>query len=146
MEDLTDVFGDKVSALQAELENRLGEQLTPTDRETGNPFAGDDVPASKEMTLDDVKQAAESTKDDAKAVLKGAGDVGGAALDLGGAAAKDAGNAIVDGMGIDRKAAASTGKTLAGLSGLFSSSDSGNDKVPDSNWTPKSISELLKGN
>ncbi len=33
---LTDVFGDKVSALQAELENRIGEQLTPTDRETGN--------------------------------------------------------------------------------------------------------------
>ena len=131
---LTDVFGEKVSALQAELENRLGEQLTPTDR------------ASKEMTLDDVKQAAESTKDDAKAVLKGVGDVGGAALDLGGAAAKDAGNAIVDGMGIDRKAAASTGKTLAGLSGLFSSSDSGNDKVPDSNWKPKSISELFKGN
>ena len=67
---LTDVFGEKVSALQAELENRLGDQLTPTDRETGNPFAGDDVPTSKEMTLDDVKQAAESTKDDAKAVLK----------------------------------------------------------------------------
>jgi len=65
---------------------------------------------------------------------------------LGGAAAKDAGNAIVDGMGIDRKAVASTGRTLAGLSGLFSSSDSGNDKVPDSNWKPKSISELFKGN
>lgn len=143
---LTDVFGDKVSALQAELENRLGEQLTPTDRETGNPFAGDDVPASKEMSLDDVKQVAENTKNDATAVLKGAGDVGSAALDLGGAAAKDTGNAIVDGMGIDRKAAASTGKTLAGLSGLFSSSDSGNDKVPDSNWKPKSISELFKGN
>lgn len=143
---LTDIFGDKVSALQAELENRLGEQLSPTERETGNPFAGDDVPASKEMTLDDVKQAAESTKDDAKAVLKGVGDVGGAAVELGGTAAKDAGNAIVDGMGIDRKAAASTGRTLAGLSGLFSSSDSGNDKVPDSNWKPKSISELFKGN
>lgn len=143
---LTDVFGDRVSALQAELENRLGKQLTPTDRETGNPFAGDDVPASKEMTLDDVKQAAESTKDDAKAVLKGVGDVGGAAVELGGTAAKDAGNAIVDGMGIDRKAAASTGRTLAGLSGLFSSSDSGNDKVPDSNWKPKSINELFKRN
>lgn len=143
---LTDVFGDKVSALQAELENRLGEQLTPTERETGNPFAGDDVPASKEMSLDDVKQAAENTKNDATAVLKGAGDVGSAALDLGGAAAKDTGNAIVDGMGIDRKAVTDTGRTLAGLSGLFSSDDSGNSKVPDSNWKPKSINELFKGN
>lgn len=143
---LTDVFGDKVSALQAELENRLGEQLTPTERETGNPFAGDDVPASKEMSLDDVKQIAENTKNDATAVLKGAGDVGSAALDLGGAAAKDTGNAIVDGMGIDRKAVTNTGRTLAGLSGLFSSDDSGNSKVPDSNWKPKSINELFKGN
>lgn len=143
---LTDVFGDKVSALQAELENRLGEQLTPTERETGNPFAGDDVPASKEMSLDDVKQVAENTKNDATAVLKGAGDVGSAALDLGGAAAKDTGNAIVDGMGIDRKAVTDTGRTLAGLSGLFSSDDSGNSKVPDSNWKPKSINELFKGN
>lgn len=143
---LTDVFGDKVSALQAELENRLGEQLTPTERETGNPFAGDDVPASKEMSLDDVKQVAENTKNDATAVLKGAGDVGSAALDLGGAAAKDTGNAIVDGMGIDRKAMTDTGRTLAGLSGLFSSDDSGNSKVPDSNWKPKSINELFKGN
>lgn len=143
---LTDVFGDKVSALQAELENRLGEQLTPTERETGNPFAGDDVPASKEMSLDDVKQAADNTKNDATAVLKGAGDIGSAALDLGGAAAKDTGNAIVDGMGIDRKAVTDTGRTLAGLSGLFSSDDSGNSKVPDSNWKPKSINELFKGN
>lgn len=143
---LTDVFGDKVSALQAELENRLGEQLTPTERETGNPFAGDDVPESKEMSLDDVKQVAENTKNDATAVLKGAGDVGSAALDLGGAAAKDTGNAIVDGMGIDRKAVTDTGRTLAGLSGLFSSDDSGNSKVPDSNWKPKSINELFRGN
>lgn len=143
---LTDVFGEKVSALQAELENRLGNELTPTERETGNPFAGDDVPASKEMSLDDVKQAAENTKNDATAVLKGAGDVGSAALDLGGAAAKDTGNAIVDGMGIDRKAVTDTGRTLAGLSGLFSSNDSGNSKVPDSNWKPKSINELFKGN
>ena len=124
----------------------MEEQLTPTERETGNPFAGDDVPASKEMTLDDVKQATENTKNDAKSALKGVGEIGGAAVELGGTAAKDAGNAIVDGMGIDRKAAASTGRTLAGLSGLFSSSDSGNDKVPDSNWKPKSISELFKGN
>lgn len=143
---LTDVFGDKVSALQAELENRIGEQLTPTDRETGNPFAGDDVPESKEMTLDDVKQVGENTKNDAAAVLKGAGDVGSAALDLGSAAAKDSGNAIVDGMGLDKGAIADTGRTLAGLSGLFSSGDSGNSKVPDSNWKPKSINELFKGN
>lgn len=143
---LTDVFGDKVSALQSELEGRLGDQLTPTERETGNPFAGNDVPASKEMTLDDVKEVSENAKNDATAVLKGAGDVGSAALDLGGAAAKDTGNAIVDGMGIDRKAVADTGKTLAGLSGLFSSSDSGNSKVPDSNWKPKTINELFKGN
>lgn len=143
---LTDVFGDKVSALQAELEGRLGDQLTPTERETGNPFAGNDVPTSKEMTLDDVKKVSENAKNDATAVLKGAGDVGSAALDLGGAAAKDTGNAIVDGMGIDRKAVADTGKTLAGLSGLFSSGDSGNSKVPDSNWEPKSINDLFKGN
>ena len=52
---LTSVFGDKVSALQNEIEGRLTEMTTPTDRETGNPFAGDDVPASKEMDYGDFK-------------------------------------------------------------------------------------------
>lgn len=143
---LTDVFGEKVSALQKELEGRLANELTPTDRETNNPYSGDDVPASKEATIDDVKSTLDSTKNDATAVAKGIGDVGGAAVDTLGAAAKDAGNAIVKGSGIDTKALAKTGKTLAGLSGLFASSDNGNDKVPDSSWTPKSINDLFKEN
>lgn len=143
---LTDVFGEKVSALQNELEGRLANELTPTDREVNNPFAGDDVPESKEATIDDVKNTLDSTKQDATAVAKGVGDIGGAALDTAGAAAKDAGNAIVKGSGIDTKALTSTGKTLAGLSGLFASSDNSNDKVPDSGWSPKSINDLFKGN
>lgn len=141
---LSEVFGEKVSALQAELEGRLGDMLTPTDRETGNPFAGDDVPASKEMGLDDVKAAVSSTADDAKAIAKGIGEVGGAAATTAGTALKDAGNATIKEMGIDTDAVKSTGKTLAGLSGLFSSGDvSGGDKVPDGNWKPKSISDLF---
>ena len=133
---LTDVFGEKVSALQNELEGRLANELTPTDRETSNPFVGDDVPESKEANIDDVKNTLDSTKNDSMAVAKGVGDIGSAALDTAGAAAKEGGNAIVDGMG----------KTLAGLSGLFSRPADTNDKVPDSGWHPKSINDLFKGN
>lgn len=143
---LTDVFGEKVSALQNELEGRLANELTPTDRETNNPFAGDDVPESKEANIDDVKNTLESTKNDSMAVAKGIGDIGSAALDTAGAAAKEGGNAIVDGMGLDKDALKSTGKTLAGLSGLFSKPADANDKVPDSGWHPKSINDLFRGN
>lgn len=143
---LTDVFGEKVSALQNELEGRLANELTPTDREVNNPFAGDDVPESKEATIDDVKNTLDSTKNDSMAVAKGIGDIGGAALDTAGAAAKEGGNAIVEGMGLDKDALKSTGKTLAGLSGLFSTPSDTNDKVPDSGWHPKSINDLFKGN
>ena len=143
---LTDVFGEKVSALQNELEGRLANELTPTDREVNNPFAGDDVPQSKEATIDDVKNTLDSTKNDSMAVAKGIGDIGSAALDTAGAAAKEGGNAIVDGMGLDKDALKSTGKTLAGLSGLFSKPSDTNDKVPDSGWHPKSINDLFKGN
>lgn len=143
---LTDVFGEKVSALQNELEGRLANELTPTDRETNNPFAGNDVPESKEANIDDVKNTLDSTKNDSMAVAKGVGDIGSAALDTAGAAAKEGGNAIVDGMGIDREALKSTGKTLAGLSGLFSKPADTNDKVPDSGWHPKTINDLFKGN
>nr|DAQ69455.1 MAG TPA: hypothetical protein [Caudoviricetes sp.] len=143
---LTDVFGEKVSALQNELEGRLANELTPTEREVNNPFAGDDVPESKEATIDDVKNTLDSTKNDSMAVAKGIGDIGGAALDTAGAAAKEGGNAIVEGMGLDKDALKSTGKTLAGLSGLFSTSPDTNDKVPDSGWHPKSINDLFKGN
>lgn len=143
---LTDVFGEKVSALQNELEGRLANELTPTDREVNNPFAGDDVPTSKEANIDDVKNTLDSTKNDSMAVAKGIGDIGSAALDTAGAAAKEGGNAIVDGMGLDKDALKSTGKTLAGLSGLFSKPADTNDKVPDSGWHPKSINDLFKGN
>lgn len=143
---LTDVFGEKVSALQNELEGRLANELTPTDREVNNPFAGNDVPESKEATIDDVKNTLDSTKNDSMAVAKGIGDIGGAALDTAGAAAKEGGNAIVEGMGLDNDALKSTGKTLAGLSGLFSTPSDTNDKVPDSGWHPKSINDLFKGN
>lgn len=143
---LTDVFGEKVSALQNELEGRLANELTPTDREVNNPFAGDDVPESKEATIDDVKNTLDSTKNDSMAVAKGIGDIGDAALDTAGAAAKEGGNAIVEGMGLDKDALKSTGKTLAGLSGLFSTPSDTNDKVPDSGWHPKSINDLFKGN
>lgn len=142
---LTDVFGEKVSALQSELEGRLDDALTPTDRETGNPYSADDVPESKEMTLDDVKSTLESTKNDGKAVLEGLGDIGGAAASLAGTAAKDTGKAIVNDLGIDTEQVGRDLKTLGGISSLFSSN--GNDsKVPDGNWKPASISDLFKNN
>lgn len=143
---LTEVFGDKVSKLQTELEGRLGQALEPTDREVNNPFAGDDVPESKEMKLDDVKATLDATKSDAEKTVKGIGSVGKAAAETAGAAAKDTGNAIVDALDIDTKAVKDTGKTLAGLSGLFASSDNDNSKVPDSGWNPKSINDLFKDN
>lgn len=143
---LTEVFGEKVSKLQTELEGRLGQALEPTDRELNNPFAGDDVPESKEMKLDDVKATLDATKTDAEKTVKGIGSVGKAAAETAGAAAKDTGNAIVDSLGIDTKAVKDTGKTLAGLSGLFASSDNENSKVPDSGWNPKSINDLFKDN
>lgn len=143
---LTDVFGEKVSALQNELEGRLAGELTPTDREVNNPFAGDDIPESKEATIDDVKSTLDSTKKDSMAVAKGIGDIGSAALDTAGAAAKEGGNAIINGMGLDKNALKSTGKTLAGLSGLFSKPADTNDKVPDSGWHPKSINDLFREN
>lgn len=141
---LTDVFGEKVTALQNELEGRLGDALTPTDREVNNPYAGDDVPASKEMTPADVHDAVNSTANDVKAVVSGIGDIGGAAAELGGTAAKDAGRATIKGLGIDTDAVNSTAKTLSGLSGLFSSGDSPDTKVPDGNWRPKHIGDLFK--
>ena len=143
---LTEVFGEKVSKLQTELEGRLGQALEPTERELNNPFAGDDVPESKEMKLDDVKATLDATKTDAEKTVKGIGSVGKAAAETAGAAAKDTGNAIVDALDIDTKAVKDTGKTLAGLSGLFASSDNENSKVPDSGWSPKSINDLFKDN
>ena len=143
---LTEVFGEKVSKLQTELEGRLGQALEPTERELNNPFAGDDVPESKEMKLDDVKATLNATKTDAEKTVKGIGSVGKVAAETAGAAAKDTGNAIVDALDIDTKAVKDTGKTLAGLSGLFASSDNENSKVPDSGWNPKSINDLFKDN
>lgn len=143
---LTEVFGEKVSKLQTELEANLGQALEPTDRELNNPYAGDDVPESKEMRLDDVKATLNNTKDTAERVGRDLGTVGKAAAGTAGTAAKDAGNAIVDALDIDTEAAKSTGKTLAGLSGLFSRSDNENSKVPDSGWNPKSITDLFKDN
>ena len=143
---LTEVFGEKVSKLQTELEANLGQALEPTDRELNNPYAGDDVPESKEMRLDDVKATLNNTKDIAEKVGRDLGTVGKAAAGTAGTAAKDAGNAIVDALDIDTEAAKSTGKTLAGLSGLFSRSDNENSKVPDSGWNPKSITDLFKDN
>lgn len=143
---LTEVFGEKVSKLQTELEGRLGQALEPTERELNNPFAGDDVPESKEMKLDDVKATLDATKTDAEKTVKGIGSVGKAAAETAGAAAKDTGNAIVDALDIDTNAVKDTGKTLAGLSGLFASSDNENSKVPDSGWNPKSINDLFKDN
>lgn len=141
---LTDVFGEKVSALQNELEGRIGDMLTPTEREANNPYAGDDVPASKEMTSADVHEAANSTANDVKSVVSGIGEIGGAAAELGGTAAKDAGRATIKEMGVDTNAVKQTAKTLSGLSGLFSSGDSPDSKVPDGNWRPKHISDLFK--
>jgi hypothetical protein len=143
---LTEVFGEKVSKLQTELEANLGQALEPTDRELNNPYAGDDVPESKEMRLDDVKETLNNTKDVAEKVGRDLGVVGKAAAGTAGTAAKDAGNAIVEGLGIDTEATKNTGKTLAGLSGLFARSDNENSKVPDSGWNPKSITDLFKDN
>lgn len=141
---LTDVFGEKVSALQSELEGRMDSMLTPTEREVNNPYAGDDVPASKEMTSADVHEAVNSTANDVKSVVSGIGEIGGAAAELGGTAAKDAGRATIKEMGVDTDAVKQTAKTLSGLSGLFSSGDSPDSKVPDGNWRPKHISDLFK--
>lgn len=151
---LTSVFGDKVSALQNELEGRLTEMTTPTDRETGNPFAGDDVPASKEMDYSDMKGAIQGDIDDAKAVMGGIGDVGLEGLKTVGAAAKDTGGLLADKMGYNSKDlddakqtlkdVGSLGKSLSGLGGLFATDNSkGESSVPDGNWKPKSISDLF---
>lgn len=150
---LTSVFGDRVSALQNEIEGRLSEMATPTDRETGNPFAGDDVPASKEMGYGDFKDAIQKDVDDAKAVMGGIGDVGAEGLKTAGAAARDTGGLLADKMGYNSKDLddakqtlkdiGSLGKSLSGLGGLFATDNSSNSKVPDSGWKPKSISDLF---
>lgn len=152
---LTSVFGDKVSALQNEIEGRLSEMTTPTDRETGNPFAGDDVPASKEMDYGDLKGAIQKDVDDAKAVMGGIGEVGLEGLKTAGAAVKDTGGLLADKMGYNSKDlddakqtlkdVGSLGKSLSGLGGLFATDNSkGDSKVPDGNWKPKSINDLFK--
>lgn len=152
---LTSVFGDRVSALQNEIEGRLSEMATPTDRETGNPFAGDDVPASKEMDYGDFKGAIQKDVDDAKAVMGGIGDVGLEGLKTAGAAVKDTGGLLADKMGYNSKDlddakqtlkdVGSLGKSLSGLGGLFATDNSkGDSKVPDGNWKPKSINDLFK--
>lgn len=152
---LTSVFGDKVSALQNEIEGRLGEMTTPTDRETGNPFAGDDVPASKEMDYGDFKDAVQKDVDDAKAVMGGIGEVGLEGLKTAGAAVKDTGGLLADKMGYNSKDlddakqtlkdVGSLGKSLSGLGGLFATDNSkGDSNVPDGNWKPKSINDLFK--
>lgn len=154
-EHLTSVFGDKVSALRDEIEGRLGEMTTPTDRETGNPFAGDDVPASKEMDYGDFKDAIKNDVDDAKAVLGGVGEVGLEGMKTAGAAVKDAGGLLAGKMGYNSKDlddakqalkdVGSLGKSLSGLGGLFATDNSkGDSKVPDGNWKPKSINDLFK--
>lgn len=151
---LTSVFGDKVSALQNEIEGRLSEMTTPTDRETGNPFAGDDVPASKEMGYGDFKDAIQNDVDDAKAVMGGIGEVGLEGLKTAGAAVKDTGGLLADKMGYNSKDlddakqtlkdVGSLGKSLSGLGGLFATDNSSESKVPDGNWKPKSINDLFK--
>lgn len=151
---LTSVFGDKVSALQKEIEGRLTEMTTPTDRETGNPFAGDDVPASKEMDYGDFKGAIQKDVDDAKAVMGGIGEVGLEGLKTAGAAVKDTGGLLADKMGYNSKDlddakqtlkdVGSLGKSLSGLGGLFATDNSSESKVPDGNWKPKSINDLFK--
>lgn len=151
---LTSVFGDKVSALRDEIEGRLSDMTTPTDRETGNPFAGDDVPASKEMGYGDFKDAIQKDVDDAKAVIGGVGEVGLEGLKTAGAAVKDTGGLLADKMGYNSKDlddakqtlkdVGSLGKSLSGLGGLFATDNSSsNNKVPDSGWKPKSISDLF---
>lgn len=153
-EHLTNVFGDKVSALQNELEGRLTEMTTPTEREVGNPFAGNDVPASNEMGYSDMKGAIQGDIDDAKAVLGGVADIGMEGAKTAGTAVKDAGKALAHEMGYDSKDlddakqtlkdVGSIGKSLSGLGGLFATDNSSsNSKVPDSGWKPKSISDLF---
>lgn len=151
---LTSVFGDKVSALQKEIEGRLTDMATPTDRETGNPFAGDDVPASKEMGYGDFKDAIQKDVDDAKAVMGGIGEVGLEGLKTAGAAVKDTGGLLADKMGYNSKDlddakqtlkdVGSLGKSLSGLGGLFATDNSSESKVPDGNWKPKSVNDLFK--
>ena len=153
-EHLTNVFGEKVSALQSELEGRLGEMTTPTERETGNPFAGDDVPASKEMGYSDMKGAIQGDIDDAKAVIGGVADIGIEGAKTAGTAVRDAGKALAHEMGYDSedlddakqtlKDVGSIGKSLSGLGGLFATDNSSQSKVPDGNWKPKSINDLFK--
>lgn len=151
---LTSVFGDKVSALQKEIEGRLTDMTTPTDRETGNPFAGDDVPASKEMDYGDFKDVIQKDVDDAKAVMGGVGEVGLEGLKTAGAAVKDTGGLLADKMGYNSKDlddakqtlkdVGSLGKSLSGLGGLFATDNSSESKVPDGNWKPKSVNDLFK--
>ena len=138
---LTDVFGEKVSALQSELEGRLGDQLTPNSSEVNNKFANQaEVGADKELTLGDVKAAASSAADDAKAVASGIGEIGGAAASVAGNGVREGTRAAIKDMGYDPNdvgaAFSSVGKATKGLAGLFASGDSSNDKVPDSNWKP----------
>lgn len=146
---LTEVFGDKVAALQGELEGRLGEALTPTAREVNNPYAGDDVPASKEMTVGDVKAAASRSVSDAKAVMGGLGEIGSAATEVAGNAVREGTRATIKDMGYDPNevgsAISTAGKAVKGLTGLFASEPTnGGGKVPDGNWKPKSITDLFK--
>ena len=139
---LTDVFGEKVSALQSELEGRLGEQLTPKASETNNPFANQgEVGPDKELTLDDVKAAAGSAADDAKAVVSGIGEIGGAASSVAGNGVREGTRAAIKDMGYDPNdvgaALTSVGKGAKGLAGLFATGDSsGGNGVPDGNWNP----------
>lgn len=146
---LASVFGDKVTALQEELEGRLGAMMTPTERETGNPFAADDVPASKEMGLDDLKDVVAQDISDAKNVASGIGEIGGAAASVAGNAVREGTRATIKDMGYDpddvKQTVKDIGGAVKGLGGLFATdnSDAGG-KVPDGNWKPKSINDLFK--
>lgn len=148
-EHLASVFGDKVTALQDELEGRLGEMMTPTDRETGNPFAGDDVPASKEMGLGDLKDVVAQDIDDVKNVASGIGEIGGAAASVAGNAVREGTRATIKDMGYDpdevKQTVKDVGGVVKGLGGLFATDNSNaGGKVPDGNWKPKSINDLFK--
>lgn len=146
---LASVFGDKVTALQGELEGRLGEMMTPTERETGNPFAGDDVPASKEMGLGDLKDVVARDISDVKNVASGIGEIGSAAAGVAGSAVREGTRATIKDMGYDpdevKQTVKDIGGAVKGLGGLFATdnSDAGS-KVPDGNWKPKSINDLFK--
>lgn len=146
---LASVFGDKVTALQGELEGRLGAMMTPTERETGNPFAGDDVPTSKEMGIDDLKNVVAQDISDVKNVASGIGEIGGAAANVAGNAVREGTRATIKDMGYDpdevKQTVKDIGGAVRGLGGLFAtdSSDAGS-KVPDGNWKPKSINDLFK--